>query len=266
MFLTAAAILVGAYGTIAAAAYFAQGALIYPAPRAIAPKTGGFEEISYPTADGLDLVAGYRAAEGGKPTVVYFHGNGADWTSSVVATDRLVPNGYGVLAAEYRGYRGNPGSPSEQGFYKDGQAAFAYLASRGVAADSIVVIGNSIGSGVAVQMAVDHSPLALVLISPFASLTQLVAEKARWLPTGLLLRDRYDNHRKLPDVAAPILILHGDADTLIPHPHANRLAQANASARLIIFEGYGHDLAWHDVAEDAVLEFLHAQTSERAGE
>lgn len=247
------------YLALAAILYLAQGPLLYPAPRSIGPSTGGFEEVSYPTSDGLELAAGYRAAEAGLPTILYFHGNGADWVSSVVATDRLVPKGYGVLAAEYRGYRGNPGTPDEAGLYRDGRAAIAFLAGEGVAADNLIITGNSIGSGVAVQMATEVRPGALVLISPFASLRQLVAEKFRWIPTGLLLRDRYENATKLNDVEAPVLILHGTADTLILHAHAQQLASLRTDAELRIFEGYGHDLAWHDVAEEAVLDFIAGQ-------
>ncbi|MEX0343182.1 MAG: alpha/beta hydrolase [Erythrobacter sp.] len=259
---TALATFAVAYLALVAMLYLAQGALIYPAPRAIGPTTGGFEEVSYRTADGLGLTAGYRAARSGFPTIVYFHGNGADWVSSVVATDRLVPEGYGVLAAEYRGYRGNPGNPSEEGLYRDGRAAIAFLNGRGVEPEGLVLIGNSIGSGVAVQMASEVEAAALVLISPFASLRQLAGEKFRWLPTGLLLRDRYENADKLGDVKAPVLILHGDADTLIPPAHAEQLAAANPAAELRIFSGYGHDLAWHEVAEEAVLAFLDRHTLE----
>ena len=256
---TALATIAVAYVALVAILFLAQGALIYPAPRAIGPAPGGFEEIAYRTSDDLELSAGYRAAQPGFPTILYFHGNGADWVSSVVATDRLVPEGYGLLAAEYRGYRGNHGRPSEEGLYRDGRAAIAFLARQGINPGRIVIIGNSIGSGVAVQMATEIRPMALVLISPFASLRQLVGEKFRWLPTGLLLRDRYENREKLGAVDAPVLILHGDADTLIPHRHAELLAFGRGDAELRIFPGYGHDLAWHDVAEQAVIDFMARQ-------
>ena len=252
------ALFIAAYLVLLALLWSQQERLIYPAPTSIGPVTGGFEEITYPTDDGLELTAGYRAPEDGRPTIVYFHGNGADWVSSVVATDRLVPNGYGVLAAEYRGYRGNPGTPSEEGLYHDGRAAIAFLSRNGVAAEDIVLIGNSIGSGVATHIAAEIDPRALVLISPFASLRQLVGEKMRWIPTGMLLRHHYENIEKIGAVESPTLLLHGDADTLIPHAHARQLAQVRRDAQLVIYPGKGHDLAWHDEAEEAVLTFLEA--------
>lgn len=245
-----------AYIAILLTLTLAQGSFIYPAPRGPGADVPGFAEITYRTADGLDLLAGYKPAREGKPTVVYFHGNGADWQSSVVATDRLTPHGYGVLAAEYRGYRGNPGTPSERGLYEDGRAAVGWLRERGVDPEEIVLIGNSIGSGVATQLATEMQPRALVLISPFTSLPQVAGEKLWWLPVRLLLRDQYDNRSKLPGVDAPVLLLHGDADTLIPHHHSQSLAEARPDARLVIFPNAGHDLAWHDTAEREVLAFL----------
>ncbi|NNF94236.1 MAG: alpha/beta fold hydrolase [Altererythrobacter sp.] len=233
-----------------------QRHFIYPAPMGAGRDVPGFEEVLYPTGDGLELSAGYRSASDGMPTIVYFHGNGADWQSSVVATDRLTPSGYGVFAAEYRGYRGNPGSPSEEGLYTDGRAAIAWLKVRGVSPSDVVLIGNSIGSGVAKQMATEIDARAVVLISPFASLPQVAGEKLWWLPVDLLLRDRFNNLAKIPQVTAPILLLHGDADDVIPHHHSEQLAQANPAAELVIFPGAGHDLAWHDKAEHTVLQFL----------
>lgn len=243
-----------------------QSRLLYPAPSGPGVDVPGFESIAYETEDGLMIDAGYRSARSDKPTILYFHGNGADWQSSVSATDRMVLQGYGVLAAEYRGYRENPGAPSEKGFYRDGRAAIAFLAKRGVAAQDLVIIGNSIGSGVAVQMASEIEPRALVLISPFASLSQLVAEKIWWLPTGLLLRDRYENSRKLGEIDTPTLVLHGDTDSLIPHTHAERLVEANPDVELQIFPDYGHDLAWHETAKNAVLEFLATPAGEDENE
>ena len=245
-----------AYVAILLTLILAQRFFIYPAPRGEGREVPGFEQVSYRTADGLDLMAGFKPASGGMPTTIYFHGNGADWQSSVVATDRLTPAGYGVFAAEYRGYRGNPGNPSEEGLYADGRAAIGWLQERGVAGSNIVLIGNSIGGGVATQLATEIEPRALVLISPFASLPQVASEKLWWLPVRPFLRDSYDNEAKLPKVSAPILLLHGDTDDLIPDHHSRSLAEANPAARLTIFPGAGHELAWHDAAEREVLAFL----------
>ena len=246
------------YVTLIGAIYAAQGRLIYPAPMTAGEAVPGFETISYPTNDGLELRAGFRPARPGMPTILYFHGNGAHWQSSVMASDRLVAEGYGLFAAEYRGYRGNPGKPGEQGLYRDGRAAIAWLRHRGVEPGQLVIAGNSLGSGVATQMAAENTPYALVLISPFASLPGIASERMPWAPVDWLLRDRYANDEKIGDVAAPILLLHGDADTLIPPHHSRLLAKANPDAKLVIVGQAGHQLAWSDEAKLATLSFLES--------
>ena len=251
-----ALIVVALYAFVALGMTLFQRSFLYPAPTGSGGVPAGFEVVEYPTDDGLTLRAGYRAAAAGRPTIVYFHGNGADWQSSVVATDRLVPQGYGVLAAEYRGYAGNPGSPSEEGLYADGRAAVAWLATQGVDAKNLAIIGNSIGSGIAVQIAQEVQPAALVLISPFNSLEQLVGEKIWWLPTSWLLRDHYRNDLKIGDVGSDIMILHGEDDTLIPIDHAWQLAAKTPENTVHIFVGVGHELAWNNQAEARILEFL----------
>lgn len=246
------------YIVLIGAIYAAQGRLIYPAPKAPGSDVPGFETISYPTSDGLELRAGFRPARPGMPTILYFHGNGAHWQSSVMANDRLVAEGYGLFAAEYRGYRGNPGKPDEQGLYRDGRAAIAWLRARGVEPGQLMIAGNSLGAGVAAQMAVEHTPHALVLVSPFTSLPRIRSERMPWAPVDWLLRDRYANDEKIGDVAAPILLLHGDADTLIPPHHSRILAKANPDAKLLIVGQVGHQLAWSDEAKLATLAFLES--------
>lgn len=248
----------GVYLALALALAVFQRSLIYPAPPASNAVPAGFEAVTYRTADGLSLRAGYRPAAAGKPTVVFFHGNGADWRSSVEATDHLARAGYGVLAAEYRGYSGNPGKPSEDGLYADGRAALKWLEGQGVGPGRTIIIGNSIGTGVAVEMAKELQPAAMVLISPLNSLEQLVGEKVWWLPTSLLLRDHFRNDAKLPLVRAPVLILHGAADQLIPVDHARQLASLRNDVLLEVFPAAGHELAWRDPAKMRVLGFLDA--------
>lgn len=187
------AIAVIAYAALLALAWAFQTSLIYPAPRGSVPVPPGFAEVQLHTKDGLKLRAFEREAQPGLRTVVHFHGNGGSLAGALAETRGLAEAGYGLLLGNYRGYGTNPGSPSEQGFYADGRAAFAHLATRGVAPAETVVMGNSIGSGTAVQMALEFRPRALILASPFTSLTDIAAETMWFLPVRRLLRDRFDN-------------------------------------------------------------------------
>ncbi|WP_114521281.1 alpha/beta hydrolase [Altererythrobacter sp. ZODW24] len=150
------------------------------------------------------------------------------------------------------------GSPTEEGLYQDGRAAVAYLGQQGVAPSDIVLIGNSLGSGVATQLATEIDAHSLILISPFASLTRAVQEKVRWAPVSLVLQDDFDNIGKIGNVTAPILIIHGVRDDLIVLRHALDLKDANTSVRLEMIEGAGHELAYLPVAQNPLYDFLLA--------
>ena len=240
-------------------AFAAQRALIYPAPRARPPgwaTPAGYREVALTTSDGLRLAALYRPAEQDLPTLVFFHGNGDNWRGGLAATAILAETGYGLLLPEYRGYSGNPGAPSEAGLYRDGEAALQFLATRRVAPNRTVLIGNSLGSGIATDLAARHQIAGLVLVSPFSSLPDAAAVHARLLPVRFLLRDRYDNLAKLPRVAAPILILHGADDRLIPPEQSERLAKAAPRARLVIVPGAGHELAYLSQSHSLIARWL----------
>lgn len=245
------------YLCVVAGFFFAQRALIFPAPREKVAAPPSFTEVSYPTSDGLRLTGAYRRAATDMPTVVFFHGNGDNWNGAATATSRLASAGYGVFLPEYRGYSGNPGSPDEDGLYEDGRAALAWLETQGVNAAHVAIIGNSIGSGVAVQMALEHSPAAVVLVSPLASLPEAAAASFPWLPARWLVRDRFDNLAKIERVGAPVLILHGRADRLIPADHAERLARKSPRARLELFGDAGHELAYLPSAGEVELLWLN---------
>ena len=237
--------------------FFAQRALIYPAPELSGRNVpDGMLPAILQTEDGLSLDAAYRPATASLPVIVFFHGNGGSIAGAAAATEQLGAPGYGLLLVEYRGYGGNPGSPSEAGLYDDGRAALAWLGGQGVSRDRIVLIGNSLGSGVATQLASEGKAAALILISGFSSLTDVAGRHYPWAPVRLLLRDRYDNLTKLSRVHAPVLILHGARDTLIPIEHGERLAAANPRSTLVRVEGAGHDLAHWPVSQVRIAKWL----------
>lgn len=244
------------YCIVMAAMYFKQRSFIYFPSNEVRVNTPSYRLVSYRTTDGLTLKAGFHPPAVGMPTILFFHGNGADWQSGAAASQLLADAGYGVLAAEYRGYQGNPGHPDEEGLYRDARAAHDWLGQQGVDDRSIVIVGNSIGSGAAVQLASEVRPAALILVSPFASLTRTVKARLPWLPVELLLRDRYDNETKVRTLNLPILVLHGTGDRVVPAEHSRILAQANKRIELRLFEGAGHDLAYSSQAQSAELEWL----------
>src|SRR5205085_2557242 len=125
----------------------------------------GVREATLTTADGLALLCWYLPPPEGRPVVLYFHGNGGNIGYRADRVARFAAEGFGVLMLEYRGYGGNPGSPSEAGFIADAEAALRFLHNEGVAASRVVLYGESLGSGVAVQIAARHPVAALILES-----------------------------------------------------------------------------------------------------
>lgn len=221
-----------------------QDRLIFPASQEVVEPEEGYELILLNTADGLQLRAFYRMAAPGKPTVVYFHGNGGTLRGSMAANARFAEAGIGLLLVNYRGYGSNPGDPSEEGFFQDGRAAMAWLASEGISLSNTIIAGNSIGSGTAVQMASEYTPKALLLTAPFTSLLDIASEKAPWLPASLLLRHSFDNAAKLESLQVPVLIQHGAQDTLIPIHHGEALAGRAQQATFEPLLNVGHDLVF----------------------
>lgn len=238
--------------------FWFQRDFFYPAPKEIPARPAGYEDVRIATADGLTLRAFYSAARPGLPTLVFFHGNGSDIAGSDHATRALAAQGYGVLLPEYRGYGGNPGSPDEPGLYRDGEAALRWLAEKGVAQGRVVAIGNSLGSGIATEIAARHHLAGLVLISGFASLDRVVRAHYPFVPARLLVRDRYDNLAKLPAVTCPILLLHGTVDTVVPADNSRALAKMGPAARLQLIPGVGHELAFLDIAQFRLLQWLRS--------
>ena len=241
-----------AYLTILVTLWAFQTRFIYPAPQDVAPLTPGYDEVLVETSDGLALRAFHAKADAGKPTVVYFHGNGGTLENASVSNFAFEQAGFGVLLLEYRGYGGNPGEPSEQGFYRDGDAAIAWLKAQGVSASDLIIIGNSIGGGIATEMATRHDPTALILIAPFTSLPDAVHSNFWWIPARALVRDQYRNAEKLKELdGLPVLIQHGDADLVVPYDHGKALAQVTPGAEFQTFEGSGHVLSFEARSQKA---------------
>ncbi len=235
-----------------------QAKMIYPAPQEAAPLIPGYEEVSLTTEDGLALRAFYRVASDGLPTLVYFHGNGGSLTGAGVANVALAERGFGVLMVEYRGYGGNPGEPSEEGLYKDGDAAIAWLSALGIPAAQTVIVGNSIGGGVATEMARRHDPAALILVSPFTSLPEAAAANLWWLPAKPLVRDQYRNLDKITQLSIPVLVQHGTRDGLIPQRQGRALAEAASNAQFQSFDGLGHELSFVRSSGEARADWIFA--------
>jgi fermentation-respiration switch protein FrsA (DUF1100 family) len=186
----------------------------------------GVQETSFTTADGVELVAWYAPAPPRRPTVVMFHGNGGSLRGERYRLKQFKDVRLGVLLLAYRGYSGNAGVPSEQGLYADARAALDWLEASGVDSESIVLYGISLGSGVATKMAAERDVGAVVLESPYTSTVDVAAWRFPVVPVTWLMHDRFESLARIGAVTEPLLVMHGDADFVVPQRFGRQLFEA----------------------------------------
>lgn len=233
------------YGLVVLAVFLGQRSLLYfPDRTRVAPSEAGLadvKEIELATPDGERLIAWYAAARGGRPTLLYFHGNGGNLDTRSPRIARFMGEGWGVLLLAYRGYSGSTGRPSERANVADAGLAYDWLIRAGVPAGRIVVYGESLGTGVATQLASTRAVAGLVLDAPYTSTVDVGARTYPFLPVRLLMLDRYETARHIKQVSAPVLVLHGERDDVIPVDMGRAVhAAANAPKSITTFPRGGH--------------------------
>ena len=225
------------YFSAVAAMYIRQRSFIY-FPSTVKPvKPDNVEEAKVVTSDGLDLYGWYIPPKSGKnmPVIVFFHGNAGNLEGRVAHVREYINAGYGVLLCEYRGYGGNPGKISEQGLYADGHAFIKWLHDKkNIDYRQMVIYGESIGSGIAVEMATHYLVSGLVLEAPFSSLVDTASYHYPLIPVRFLLKDKYLNFKKIGKIHAPLIILHGKLDGIVPFALSQKLFNAASEPKKFI--------------------------------
>ena len=202
------------------ALYFNQSRLVYfPNREHVTPAHEGLvgvEELTLKTPDGEKVICWYAKAQPGQPTILYFHGNAGNISTRSERIRKYIGRGRGMFMLDYRGFGGSTGKPSEAANVADAKQAYEALRREGVAAKDIILYGESIGSGVAVQVAAESEAAGLILDAPYTALIDVAANRYRWFPLSLMMTDRYESRRYLPGLKLPLLVVHGEQDQVIP--------------------------------------------------
>jgi fermentation-respiration switch protein FrsA (DUF1100 family) len=243
--------------------YVFQRRLIYvPDTEREAPADAGLRgvrEVVLQTPDGARLIAWYAAAGPGKPTFLYFHGNAGSLSDRAERIRRFAGAGYGVFMPSYRGYSGSSGSPSEAALHADARLAYEYLRGLGVAERAIVLYGESLGSGVAVRLAAERPVGAVILDAPYTSLPDVGKMFYPIMPVQTFMVDRFDSKKHIAAVRAPILILHGTQDTVVPLVLGKALFEvAPEPKEMAVLQGAGHSDIYAFGAFPRLEDFLRA--------
>jgi len=232
-----------AFGGFVALMYVAQRSLMYhPERLRTPPEAAGLfdaQEIVLDTADGEKVIAWHVPPRGDAPTVLYFHGNGGSLRLRVDRFQRIVSAGVGLIALSYRGYGGSTGKPTEDGLINDARAAYAFAADR---YPRIALWGESLGTGVAVALAAEKPVTRMVLDAPYTSALDLARANHWYLPVRLLMKDQFRSDLRVAKVTAPVLVMHGDRDEVVPISSGQRLYKLITSPkRFVRLAGGGHE-------------------------
>lgn len=237
------AILLGTVLLLPAVLYTMQDSLIFlppPAPAAL-PRAAYIEPVKVPVGEGLVLsgwLAGASAPAAGRraPVVIYFGGNAEEVSYMAGMAPNVEPSL--LLVVNYRGYGGNPGSPGERALFADALALYDWAAARpDVDPGRIVLMGRSLGSGMAVHVAAERKPAGVVLVTPYDSIRDVAQSMYPTVPVSALLRHPFDSLARAPSIDTPMLALAAGRDQVIPPHHARRL-----------FEAWRGPKQWHEIA------------------
>jgi pimeloyl-ACP methyl ester carboxylesterase len=240
-------VLVAGYAAVVGLGIAFERRLMFPAPRqAVEPDARGGRLLRFPGGSGRTVHALFAAPPTGGPVIVHFHGNGESLEHLVHLSSLLRASGLGFFAPEYPGYGlSKAESISEQAIYDDAEAALVHLGDvEHVPRAQIVLEGQSLGTGVAIEMALRGHGSRLILISPYTSMPDMARRLVPFLPASLVVRDRFDNAAKASRVTLPALVVHGKNDELIPVSMGETIARLLPNAEFEVLPGVHHNDVW----------------------
>ena len=234
------------YFGITVVVYFFQRKLLYHPFSAQITGEGlihNFETINFKTSDNFVLKGWFHLKNSNKKTILFLHGNAGNLDNRIDKLNSLGSMEINFLIIAWRGYSGNPGSPSEVGLYKDALGAIKWLNEKGISNDQIVLYGESLGTAIATEVGQNKNFAGIILEAPFTSMVDMGQKIYPIFPVRFLLKDKYESDKKIKNIKSPILIMHGEDDFLIS-PKEARLNYDNAGSTiksLEILEGVGHN-------------------------
>jgi hypothetical protein len=261
MFLTMLIVASIAYAAMLATLYGLQRSMLYVGGGELLPPADiGLTEVEVlrlETLDGERLAAWYRAPEPGQRTILYLQGNAQTLSDRVQPFSGFMEAGYGLLAISYRGFSGSTGTPTQDGLVTDALTAYDWLAERG---ELVIVYGQSLGSGVAVQLAVQRTVEAVVLEVPFSAAVDVAAQQYPMFPVRLLMKDQWRSRDLIADINAPLLIVGAGQDRVIPVEQSRQLFDmASEPKRYVLLPESSHIGPWDHGIGEAMAAFLGEQ-------
>jgi pimeloyl-ACP methyl ester carboxylesterase len=248
------------------ALWLGRFAAIYPFdPAQITPANAGVPAMrahEFQSFDKTPLVVWTKQPRNRQPTIVYFHGNAGNLAGRAQRFDRMLQRGYGIVAMAYRGSSGSQGSPNQGKITNDSQFLIENLDNLGFQKPAnLIYYGESLGTGVATQLALTHPPSAMILEAPFTSITDLAAKQFPIFPIRQILDQEWNSLDAISKINVPLLILHGREDKVIPFSHGQAIFNASSSSQktLKIMDNTSHHNIWTVLGQKYIYKFIMGQ-------
>jgi fermentation-respiration switch protein FrsA (DUF1100 family) len=205
------------------------------------------EKVKITTNDQIDLVGWFYNKNLDKfKTILFFHGNAGSLESRTYKLNHLKDLNVNFLIIAWRGFSGNEGKPKEMGLYEDAYSAIKWLKMKGVNEKDIILYGESLGTGVAVEIAQNKSYAGVILESPFTSMVNMGKKHYPFFPVRFLLKDKFESYKKITNVSVPILIMHGKDDKIVPYDMGKKMYELANEPKFFYSQEYGSHMVEYD--------------------
>jgi len=218
------------------------------------------EKVSINTNDNIELVSWYHNKSVSKyKTILFLHGNAGSLENRIHKINHFKDMDVNFLIVAWRGFSGNKGQPTEKGLYEDARSAIRWLKQKGIAEENIIIYGESLGTGIAIEVAQSKKFAGIILESPFTSMIDAGKNKYPFLPIEFLLKDKYESAKKIKNVTSPILVMHGKVDNIVPFKMGKKIHELSNEPKYSYFTEYDdHMMEYNEKLIKALKDFIYS--------
>ena len=242
--------------------FFQRNLLYYPAINNYSGEklNVSVEKVKIKTEDNIELLSWYHKKNSGDyKTILFLHGNAGTLENRIYKINHFKNMNVNFLIIAWRGFSGNKGKPTEKGLYEDAKSALRWLANKGVKEESIIIYGESLGTGVATEISQNKNFAGVILETPFTSMVNVGKTKYPFFPVSFLLKDKYESDKKIKNIKSPILIMHGEVDKIVPFWMGKKMYELANEPKYYYFSKYDdHMMEYNDELLSELKKFINS--------